>query len=64
MTDLKSSSWIVAKGVMFLAIAVAAAVLILLESPRLWTMALLAVLVWSLLRAIFRNVRGRSGTKA
>lgn len=91
MTDLKSSSWIVAKGVMFLAIAVAAAALILLESPTLWTMALLTVLVWSacrfyyflfyvleryvdprlryagifaLLRAIFRNVRGRSGTKA
>lgn len=47
MTDLKSKRWIVAKGVMFLAIAVITAALILSEAPSLQLAALLALLVWA-----------------
>jgi hypothetical protein len=47
MTDLKSKRWIVAKGVMFLAIAVITAALILSEAPSLQRAALLALLVWA-----------------
>ena len=50
MGDLKSKRWIVAKGVMFLAIAGMSAGLILVEVPSLRVAALLAVLVWSACR--------------
>ena len=47
MTDLKSKTWIVAKGIMFAGIAVAAAALVLAELPSLEVAALLALLVWA-----------------
>lgn len=47
MTDLKSRKWIVAKGVMFLGLAVITAALIILEMPSLKLAALLAVLIWA-----------------
>jgi len=47
MADLRSTRWIVAKGIALLGIAVAAAALTLLESPSLRTAFLLAVLVWA-----------------
>jgi len=47
MTDLKSKPWIVAKGVMFLAIAVISAALILVEAPSVKLAVLLALLVWA-----------------
>jgi hypothetical protein len=47
MTDLTSKKWIVAKGVMFLVIALAAAALILIEIPSLKLAVLLALLVWA-----------------
>jgi hypothetical protein len=47
MTDLKSKRWIVAKGVMFLAIAGTAAALMLIEAPSAKAAALLALLVWA-----------------
>ena len=50
MRDLQSRRWIVAKGVAFLAIAVASAALLVLESPSLRTAALLALLAWSACR--------------
>ena len=50
MTDLQSSRWIVAKGIMFFVIAVTAAVLILFESPTLLTAVLLALLAWAACR--------------
>jgi len=47
MTDLTSKKWIVAKGVMFLVIALAAAALILIEIPSIKLAVLLALLVWA-----------------
>lgn len=47
MTDLKSKSWIVAKGVMFLGIAATTAALILVEAPSVRVAVLLALLVWA-----------------
>ena len=47
MTDLNSKKWIVAKGVMFVAIAVITAVLILVETPSVKLAALLALLAWA-----------------
>ena len=47
MTDLKSKKWIVAKGVMFLVIVLAAAALVLVESPTIECAVLLALLVWA-----------------
>ena len=47
MNDLKSNNLIVAKGLMFLAIAVLAAVLILIEEPSLRVAAMLVALVWA-----------------
>ena len=47
MTDLKSKRWIVAKGVMFAVIALAAAALILSEMPSPRIAALVALLVWA-----------------
>jgi hypothetical protein len=45
--DLKSKKWIVAKGILFLAIAGASAALILLQSPSIKLAALLVILVWA-----------------
>ena len=47
MTDLKSKTWIVAKGVLFLGIAVTSAALIFVEVPSVKLAALLAALVWA-----------------
>ncbi len=47
MTDLKSRKWIVAKGVMFFAIAIITAAQILVELPSLNLALLLALLVWA-----------------
>jgi hypothetical protein len=47
MADLKSKNWIVAKGLLFLAIALVSAFLILLEEPSLRVTALLLLLVWA-----------------
>ena len=47
MTDLTSRKWIVAKGVMFLGIAILTAALILLEMPSLNVAACLGLLVWA-----------------
>lgn len=50
MSDLESKRWIVAKGLMFLGIAVAAAALMLFESPSALTAVLLVLLVWAACR--------------
>lgn len=47
MTDLRSRPLIVAKGVMFLAIAVMAAYLLLADAPSWRNAALLLALVWA-----------------
>ena len=47
MTDLKSKPWIVAKGVMFLVIALATAAIILVEMPSIKLALLLTLLVWA-----------------
>lgn len=47
MKDLQSKHWIVYKGIAFGGIAVAAAVLILLESTSVRTAFLLLLLVWA-----------------
>ena len=50
MGNLTSKPWIVAKGVLFLLIALASAALIWLEAPGLRTALLLALLAWSVSR--------------
>jgi hypothetical protein len=47
MRDLSSKGLIVAKGLMFLALAGGAATLLLLETPSLRGVALIAILVWA-----------------
>lgn len=47
MADLESKPVLVAKGMLFLCVAVAAAVLVLMEAPSLRTAALLALLAWA-----------------
>jgi len=47
MTHLSSRTWIVAKGLLFAAIALIAAALILLEKPSVTRAVLLALLVWA-----------------
>jgi hypothetical protein len=47
MADLKSKRWIVAKGLMFAAIALVTAVLVFLEAASPKTAVLLALLVWA-----------------
>ena len=47
MADLKSKNWIVAKGVLFLAISIVSAFLIFMEAPSLRVSALLLLLVWA-----------------
>lgn len=50
MGDLKSKRWIVAKGIMFLGIAVLAAVLVLVQLPSLSVAALLLIMMWAAAR--------------
>jgi hypothetical protein len=50
MRDLTSSTWIKAKGVLFLLLGLLAGVLLLLDRPTLRTAALLIVAVWSFCR--------------
>jgi hypothetical protein len=50
MGDLQSKRWIVAKGIMFLAIAILAAALVLRQLPSLWVAALLAIIMWAAAR--------------
>jgi hypothetical protein len=50
MRELTSPGWIVAKGVVFLAIAAIGAVLLLAESPSIRTALLLAMVVWAACR--------------
>ena len=50
MRDLTSPGWIVAKGVLFLAIAVLGAALLLAESPSARTAVLLGLVVWAACR--------------
>ena len=50
MRDLQSKGWIVAKGIAFLGIAMATAVLLLLDAPSLRTAVLLCLLVWAACR--------------
>lgn len=47
MKDLESRPWIVAKGILFLLLAIAAASLVLVERPSLRLAGLLALLVWA-----------------
>jgi hypothetical protein len=53
MTDLKSKKLIVAKGVMFFAIAALTAALIVLEVPSLRVAAYLVLLVWASCRVYY-----------
>ena len=50
MKDLQSKNWIVAKGIAFAGIAIASAVMVLLESASVRTAVLVVVLVWSACR--------------
>jgi hypothetical protein len=50
MSDLRSKRWIVAKGLMFLALAALAAACVLLETPTIQTAVLLVLLVWAACR--------------
>jgi len=50
MSDLQSKRWIVAKGIAFGGIAVAAAVLVLFESRSVRTAVFLMLLVWAACR--------------
>jgi len=53
MRDLTSTGWIVAKGLLFAAIAGVASGLLLSERPSLRTAALLAALVWAACRLYY-----------
>ena len=50
MKDLSNPFWIKLKGLLFLFIGIAAAVLVFLDSPTLKTGALLALAIWSFCR--------------
>jgi hypothetical protein len=50
MSDLKSPFLIWAKGILFLLLAIAASVLLLLEAPGLKTATLLALALWAACR--------------
>ena len=50
MSDLQSRAWIVFKGFAFLGIAIAAGVLVFLETPALRTAILVVLLAWSAAR--------------
>ena len=53
MADLQSKRWIVAKGLMFMAMVGLAAGLLLLEHPTARTAALLLILIWAAARAYY-----------
>ena len=53
MRDLSNPRWIKAKGVLFLGMALAASALLILESPSLKVVLLLAVAVWAFCRAYY-----------
>jgi hypothetical protein len=50
MTDLTNPTWIKLKGLLFLAIGIVTALLMLLEHPTIKTALLLAVCVWAFCR--------------
>ena len=47
MADLKSKQWIIAKGVLFLGIALVSGLLIMMEHPSVRVGVLLVLLVWA-----------------
>lgn len=53
MTDLKNPRAIWAKGILFLLLGIAAAVLLLQESPGFRTAVLLGVAIWAFCRAYY-----------
>ena len=53
MSDLKDPRWMWLKAVLLLMIGLMAGALVLLESPHLRTLALLAVSVWGFCRAYY-----------
>jgi hypothetical protein len=53
MSDLKSPALIWAKGFLFLFLGLFAAVLLLIEAPRLRVAALLALSIWAFCRAYY-----------
>ena len=53
MRDLSSKRLIVAKGIMFFALAGITATLLLLEAPSLRVAALIAILVWASCRSYY-----------
>ena len=50
MSDLKSPFWIKLKGILFLVIGIASAVLLFLDNPKWQTAVLLALAIWSFCR--------------
>jgi len=50
MKDLTNPTWIKAKGILFLAVGLAAAILLVLDHPTWKTVALLAIAVWCFCR--------------
>jgi len=53
MKDLTSSTWIKVKGVLFLFLGLAAAILVWLDNPTWKTAALLALAVWGFCRSYY-----------
>ncbi len=53
MKDLRSSAWMWAKGILFIAIGLAAAALLIVEAPSWTVAALLALAVWAFCRAYY-----------
>jgi hypothetical protein len=53
MKDLENPEWIKAKGILFLFVGLAAAILLLVENPSLKAGILLAVAIWSFCRAYY-----------
>ena len=50
MKDLSSPFWIKLKGILFLVIGIAAAVLVFLDNPKWQTASLLVLAIWSFCR--------------
>jgi hypothetical protein len=53
MRDITSPKWLYAKGVLFVVCGLFASVLLLIDSPTLQTVLLLAIAVWSFCRAYY-----------
>lgn len=53
MKDLTNPFWIKLKGILFLIVGLASAILLLLEAPTLKVAALLAITVWCFCRAYY-----------